>query len=278
LTREKKVTRADIIQKLVETLQPLDYVIALWEGGAPGFNRTDEWSDIDLYVVVDDEKVAQAFQAVELALKSLSPIQQKYEVKHSGWPGVSQAFYRLQNASEYLVIDLAVLTLSCPEKFLEPKTHGRATFYFNKDNRVTLPSLDEDALLERLYDKLDRLRGRFGMFHNFVQKEINRGNYLEAVDMYYTLLATLVETLRISYYPVHHEFRMRYVHYELPDDTIKRLKHLYFVADQRDLQNKYRETVAWFDEVISQIRRDDLERLVKQPQHLESTTDRRPRG
>jgi hypothetical protein len=277
LTYDKKVARADIIQKLVETLHPLDYVVALWEGGAPGFNRTDEWSDIDLYVVVDDETVVQAFEAVELALKSLSPIQEKYEVKHTGWPGVSQAFYRLQNASEYLVIDLAVLTLSSPEKFLEPKTHGRATFYFNKDNRVTLPSLDEDALLERLSHKLDRLRGRFDMFHNFVQKEINRGNYLEAVDIYHTLLATLVETLRIAHHPVHHEFRMRYVHYELPDDTIKRLRHLYFVADEQDLQSKYRETVAWFYELIPQIRRDDLERLVRQPQHLESPTDRRPR-
>lgn len=265
VTCEKKVTREIVIQKLVNILKPLDYVIAFWEGGAPGFNRTDEWSDIDIYVVVDDEKVAQAFQAVELALKSLSPIQQKYEVKHSGWPGVSQSFYRLKNTSEYLIIDLAVLTLSRPEKFLEPKTHGRAIFYFNKDNRVTLPSLDEDSLLEKLYDRLDRLRGRFDMFHNFVQKEINRGNYLEAVDIYHTLLATLVETLRIKYNPVHHEFRMRYIHYELPDDIILRLKQIYFVADQTDLQDKYRETVAWFYDVISQVKKKELERLVRGP-------------
>ncbi|MCW4052007.1 MAG: hypothetical protein NWE78_02205 [Candidatus Bathyarchaeota archaeon] len=273
MTCEKKVTRGIVIQKLVDVLQPLDYVIAFWEGGAPGFSRTDEWSDIDIYVVVDDEKVAQTFQAVELALKSLSPIQQKYEVKQSGWPGVSQAFYRLKNASEYLIIDLAVLTLSSPEKFLEPKTHGRAIFYFNKDNRVALPSLDGDALLEKLYDRLDRLRGRFYMFHNFVQKEINRGNYLEAVDIYHTLLATLVEALRIKYNPVHHEFRMRYIHYELPDEIIMRLKHIYFVADQKDLQDKYRETVAWFCDVISQVKSEELERLVRGSQDLESETN-----
>jgi hypothetical protein len=102
------------------------------------------------------------------------------------------------------------------------------------------------------------------MFNNFVQKEINRGNSLEALDLYRGLtLATLVEALRIKHNPLHHGFKMRYIHYELPHETIKKLEHLYFVKDQRDLQRKYREAAKWFHKVTSTIDRKKIEELVK---------------
>jgi len=77
------LSRDTVIRVLIAALEPLDYVHALWEGGAVAFNRLDEWSDIDLYLVVDDEKVEEVFSAVEEALASLSPIKQKYEVPRS---------------------------------------------------------------------------------------------------------------------------------------------------------------------------------------------------
>jgi len=122
----EKLTRKMIIQALVNALEPLNYIHAFWEGGAAAFDRIDEWSDIDLYLVVDDKKVAEAFVVVEKALKSLSLIKQKYEVSHYPQSGLFQAFYRLKDANEYLIIDLAVLTVSSPDKFLEPDVHTRA--------------------------------------------------------------------------------------------------------------------------------------------------------
>ncbi|MCJ7431593.1 hypothetical protein MUO83_10340 [Candidatus Bathyarchaeota archaeon] len=102
------------------------------------------------------------------------------------------------------------------------------------------------------------------MFNNFVQKEINRGNSLEALDLYYGLtLATLVEALRIKHKPIHYDFKMRYVHYELPPDTIKKLERLYFVKDPKDLQEKYHEATKWFRETISNIDRRETEKLVR---------------
>jgi hypothetical protein len=84
-------------------LEPLNYIHSFWEGGAAAFNRIDEWSDIDLYLVVDDNKVDEAFFAVEKVLKSLSPIKQKYEVVHPLQSGVFQAFYKLEEASQFLM-------------------------------------------------------------------------------------------------------------------------------------------------------------------------------
>jgi hypothetical protein len=260
---ERELTRSVIIQTLVYALEPLDYVYALYEGGAAAFNRVDEWSDIDLYLIVDDEKVNEAFLAVEKALRSLAPIKQKLDVPQTGWPGVSQAFYRLENTSEYLIIDFAILKLDSPETFLEPHVHGNPIFYFNKSGKVKPPRLDKEALLKKLRERLIRLQARFDMFNNFVQKEINRGNYLEAIDLYHGLtLATLVEALRIKYNPVHYNFKMQYIHYELPSEMIEKLEPLYFVKDEQDLQEKYREAIKWFRRTMLEIDQKEIERLI----------------
>jgi hypothetical protein len=264
MKKRKSLTRDIIIQKLVDALEPLEYIYAFWEGGAAAFKRIDEWSDIDLYLVADDKKVDKTFLAVEKALKSLSPIKQKYEIQHPQRSSLFQAFYKLEDASEYIVIDLAVLTPASPDKFLEPEIHGDVVFYFNKPNEIKPPALDKDALVKKLKGRVERLKARFNMFNNFVQKEINRGNYLEAIDLYHALtLATLVEALRIKYNPVHHDFKMRYIHYELPSETIRKLKHLYFVEDEKDLQEKYRKTTNWIQEIMSEIDEKKMERIVR---------------
>lgn len=137
-------------------------------------------------------------------------------------------------------------------------------FHFNKSDKVKLPLFDREAFAEKLQARLEGLQARFDMFNNFVQKEINRGNSLEALDLYYGLtLATLVEALRIKHKPIHYDFKMRYVHYELPPDTIKKLERLYFVKDPKDLQEKYHEATKWFRETISNIDRRETEKLVR---------------
>jgi len=264
MTNVNELTRDTIIQALVDALEPLDYVHAFYEGGAAAFDRIDEWSDIDLYLVIDDNKVDEAFLAVEKTLKSLSPILQKFEVPHPQRSGLFQAFYRLEDTNEYLVIDLAVLTLTSQDKFLEPEIHGNAVFYFNKSFRVRPPSLDKDALVTKLQERLERLKARFDMFSNFKQKEINRGNYLEATDFYHAItLGTLVEVLRIRHNPVHYNFKMHYIHYELPRKTIVKLENLYFVKDEKDLQEKYHEATKWIHKIFSEIDQEEIERLVR---------------
>jgi hypothetical protein len=263
MTKERELARHTITQALADALRPLDYVHAFYEAGAIAFNRIDEWSDIDLYLVVDDDKVNQAFLDVEKTLKSLSPIRQKYDVPQTGWPGVFQAFYRLEKTSEYLMIDLAIIQISCPDKFLEPEIHGNAMFHFNKSDKIKPPPFDREAFAKKAQTRLERLQARFDMFNNFIQKEINRGNSLEALDLYHGLtLATLVEALRIRHTPLHYDFKMRYIYYGLPLETIKRLEHLYFIKDEKDLQEKYREAAKWFREIISEIDPKEMEKLV----------------
>jgi hypothetical protein len=257
------ISRDAILQRVKEELESLPFVRAYWEGGAIGFGALDEWSDLDLYVVVGDDKVSEGFAAVEKALSSLSPIKQKYDIGKTQMEGVYQAFYKLRDASDYHLIDLAVLQASAPDKYLEPVIHGRAVFHIRKDDSIAMPKLDRGALSQRISARLDRLEARKEMFGTFIRKEMNRRNYIEAVDLYRVVLVdSLVELLRMRHFAPHYDFKMRYVHRELPPDVVGRLHDLCFVKDETDLEAKIVSASDWFDALLGEIRSVGVARLV----------------
>jgi predicted nucleotidyltransferase len=245
LTKSKKLKRGDVTDAMTMALRRLRFVHAFWEGGSAAFNRVDRWSDLDLYLLVDEGRVSDTFKIVESTLGELSPISLTYEVE-SGFEGVSQKFYRLKNIDEFSIIDLAVLTPSSPENFLTSEIHGDNVFYFNKGNAAQAKPLDKTSLTKRRRRRLDRLVLRFEMFNNYVIKELERGHSLEALEDYRAItLATLVEALRMRQSPLHFDFRIHYVDRELTPEAVSRLVRLSYVRDPDELREKYAEATTW---------------------------------
>jgi len=246
--------RERIIESIVRVLEPEPFVHALWEGGAQAFDRVDKWSDIDICVSAEDERVLECFPLVERALETIAPIKLKHEIKQTLSPGYVQAFYRLAGTPDCLLVDLAVFKASWPDKLLEPEIHGTARFHFNKGDRVKIPRLDPRKLSGDLHNALARARMRFEIFNCFVPKEIDRGNLIEAITNYHrVVLDCLVDVLRIRHKPARFDFKTRYIHYDLPPDVAARLQSLYLVRDAEDLAEKYLEAKKWFDETLKEL-------------------------
>jgi len=256
----RNVGRDDIIQALRSALEPLAFVNAMWEGGAISFGRLDRYSDIDLQIDVKDGSVSRTVAIVEKALEKLSAIEKRYEVQnasHGHW----QCFYKLEGTSDFQLIDLCVMKHSSKNKLLEPEVHGPAVFYFNKRKALKPKPLDKKSYAKALRARLERIKARFEMFNCFVEKELNRGNYLEAFGYYYSLIPdSLVEVLRMRYYPLHHDFKTRYLHYELPPRVVKRLKGFFYIKDEKDLRRKHRAAVRWFRKLADAL---DLKKVEK---------------
>lgn len=259
------IDRDDIIKALQDALEPLPYVNAIWEGGAISFGRLDRYSDIDLQIDVKDGAVKRTVAVVERALRRLSPIEKRYEVlnaSHGHW----QCFYKLEGTSHFQLIDLCVMKHCSKNKFLEEEVHGPAVFYFNKGNSVRPRPLDKKAYSKALRARLVRLKARFEMFNCFVEKELNRGNFLEAFGYYYGLVpASLVEILRMKYQPLHYDFKTRYLHYELPPKVVSRLKGFFYVRDEKDLRRKHRAAVRWFRELADGLDLKKVEKKIVRP-------------
>jgi hypothetical protein len=251
---EYRIGREDVMAVLRDSLEPLDFVQAMWEAGAASFGRVDEWSDIDLQVASDDERVEDVFEVVERALESLSPIDAMYRLPEPTWHGHSQAFYRLEEASPFLLLDFVVLKASAEDKFLQPEIHSRPSVVFDKSGVVRYDDFDAEAFAGRLRARLAELKALFDLFHILVLKEVNRGNDIEALAFYqsYTL-RPLVQVLRMLHDPTRHNFHTRYVHYDMPREAVERLRRLYYVADVSELPAKQKDAECWFAEIVSEI-------------------------
>ncbi len=266
MTETPIVTRESILQTLIAALRPLPFVDAMWEGGAAAFHRLDEWSDVDLYVVAADDCVPETFRAVDEALERLSPIRLKYE---PSWPpesGITQAFYRLEGASEYLLVDLAVLKRSAPDKFLEREIHGDAVFAFSKGDAIRIPPMDVNEFVRKLTERRDRLARRVELFASFVPKEIHRHNWLGALEAYERIvLDALIQALRMRDAPAHYGFSVRYVYYELAPDVVRRLEELAFVHSPEELETKAQRAAQWFRETVAEVTEDRVRSALRGP-------------
>jgi hypothetical protein len=261
MTNSAGINRDEITRAVAAAIEPLDYVYAMWEGGAVAFDRVDEWSDIDICVSAEDGRIEEPFPVVEKALASIAPIDLKYEVTGPKLGEYVQAFYRLKGAGPYLLIDFAVFKHSARDKLLEHEIHGNSRFHFNKGGAVAVPALDREAFMKRVAKTLVDLPVKMDMFVAFIPKEVYRGNVVAGVDFYRRfLLGGLAQVLRLKYAPARYDFGLRYVYHDLPPDEVKRFEDLYMVRDADDLLEKYRSAKSWFEETIESLDIADIEK------------------
>lgn len=257
------IDRSKLVDALVNVLKPLAYVDALWEGGAASWQRVDQWSDIDMYVVCHDERVEDVFEVMEKAVASLSPIDIKFRMPEPAWHGASQVFLRLKNASPYLFLDIAVMKRSSNEKFLQYQIHGKPLVHFDKTGVVRDDPVDPAEYLKRIETRLEALKATFKLFQVLVLKEIKRGNDMEALSYYLAyVFRPLVEVLRIKHCPWHYRFFTTYVYYEMPREVVERLHPLYFVSDVKALGKCREKAEIWFWETVNSITQDDLKKAI----------------
>lgn len=250
----KSLGRQEIVNAVADALRPLDYIYTLWQGGAIAFNRVDQWSDIDFMVIADRESIPKVFEAAEAAIKKLTEFDLIFDVPQPTSHGFYQKFYRLKNASPFLLIDFAVGDLEKPDKFLEPEIHGNPIVHFDKKNIIASQPLNDEKFKQNMQVALDRIKNRFDMFQLFFDKEYNRGNYMDAFDFYYNFaIAGLLAVLRMKYSPYHYTFRSKYANYDLPLEMVKKLEEFYFIKSPEDMKEKYRQAREWFAEAATEI-------------------------
>ncbi len=163
----------------------------MYEGGAAGFDRVDEWSDLDVQIIVKDGTVELAFTDLETALAALSETDYKYRLPEPTWHGHSQAFYRLKDASPFLMLDIVFIQESSEtDRFMQFRTHGQPNILFDKDGLIVEEPLDEPAMIEKMKAAVEANKMRFDLYWVLTEKEIRRKNEIEAFQFYYGMVVT----------------------------------------------------------------------------------------
>lgn len=257
--------RKVLLKALQQELEPLDYVLALWEMGSTAMGRADQWSDLDLLVLVRDGYVAETQQQIEQALLRVQPLGLRFELPSPTWHGHWQAFYRLQRTSPYLLIDLIIIEESHPNRFLEPELHGRPRVYFDKQGLIRPVVTPAAEFAAKLRQRLPLLEVPAELFHPFVDKELIRGREIDALHFYQGLLIPrLIEALRMRYSPWRYSFGLRYLSHDLPPEVYAQVHPLVFVSDPAELPVKKTRAMALLRQTLAELRHLDLVALLEE--------------
>lgn len=243
------VTRAELVMSMRARLEPMSEVRAAWLGGSDAFGAADALSDVDLNLEVEDGAVAAVFVVVESALDEAGGIAARWHVPEPSWHGHAQRFYRLRDAPETLLLDVAVMERGHPGmRFLEREQHGEPVILFDRDGRIASEPLDVAANAARMRDRAGQIAARAAIFGSFPGKEAQRGRALDALAFWQSMIvAPLVEVLRMRCCPERFTFGMRYLDRDLPADVHARLLELAYVRDLDDLRAKAPAARAWLD-------------------------------
>lgn len=253
------IGRNEILNKVISELKPLDYVNAMWQCGSKAFDRVDDWSDIDAAVDVDDDRVRDIFPIIDKAVAEILEVECTFECPQTMSSGGWQKVYKFKGLSEYLVLELCAVKHSATDKFIQREIHGDIKVLFDKKNVTEHVPMDKEMFAKRLETRIEKLEQLFTIYQFLTKKELNRGNYVEAMGFFMGFsVAPLMELLRIEHNPYRHSFRHRYVYYDLPEDIAKRLERYYFVKDGDDLREKHEEVIAWFNETLERVKKINL--------------------
>jgi hypothetical protein len=246
--------RDRIIHALVSSLENLDYVNAVWQGGAAAFNRVDQWSDIDLVIDAADQRCGEVWDVIETALKSVSPIETCFSIPAPPLGLHSQKFYRLRDASPFLMVDIGVFCASTKDKLLDVATHGNAIVHFDRTGVTRNVRSDEEARHSAIRKRLGELKTLVPLFQPLVLKEINRGNDIEAVAFYLGWsVRPLVELLRIKHCPQRWQFHTRYIQHDLPSGIVDRLRPMFYLRDLPALAEQRQIAEEWSLQLLNEL-------------------------
>jgi hypothetical protein len=246
-----RVERDRIIGVLTGALLAHDFVRAAWLAGSDATGRTDDWSDIDLMLVVEDDRVEETFEILRATLKAHSPIAHRFRLPSPAWHGHAQEFLLLRDSDPCHFVDALVMKRSAGGFFLEEERHGSPLVLFDRDGIVKPAPMDRVAHAARMARRLADLRETFFLFQSLVTRAVRRGHVADAAASYLSLtLRPLVEVLRMRYCPDRFDFGPRYLDRDLPPDVRREVEGLFLPGSPEGLLRARDRAEALFRETL----------------------------
>jgi predicted nucleotidyltransferase len=252
------LTRDQILAQLLQTLMDQPNLLAMWEAGSTATGRKDQWSDIDLMLLVKDGTTETFGALIEEALQDLAPIDLKLEVPRPAWHGHWQTFWHLAGCPLELQIDCCIMEESKGNRFLEPELHGKPHVYIDRGAYTQVGPTDPAPIAAAIAMRIAFHRDRVALFHGFIAKELRRQGLTDAMGFYQgILIQPLIELLRIAHDPWRYNFGARYLRHYLPEERLRQIERLSFVGSPAELQEKAAEAYALVQELLQELEGKD---------------------
>ena len=250
------MTRLELRAALREELEKVGSILAMWEAGSHAFERADEYSDLDIGLLVGEGTLADAWAAVDRALERVGGFDVRWENPVHIFKGMTQRVYRLRDASPWLHLDIGVFQEPVEDLYLQAPRHGRAEVMFDRTGRVTPPPWDAQNHLRQMREALHQEIMRWTIYFGFFRKELARGRAIDAFGFYIGLtLRPVLNVLGMLHRPDRWDYGFRYAREDLPAEVVARLERLCYVAEPAQLSQKLVEADALFNATVAELAR-----------------------
>jgi predicted nucleotidyltransferase len=255
MTKQQTISKNEIISKLIQRLEPLEYIYALWVEGSETNGTSDEYSDIDFWVDFEDDRENDAIETVEKALLELSELDYKYVMRHDH-PKIRQRIYHLKGSSEYLMIDFCWQLHSRPKddySYYINDPIEAVKVLFDKDNIIRYRELNLDEFTKSNNVRLEEMLYRYTQ-HSRVMKYVLRNQYIEASAYYQRyVIEPLIFLLRMLYTPAYTNYGCIHISHHIPKESYEKLEYFIKISSLDDISKKIPEVELWFSELNNKL-------------------------
>lgn len=245
------INRKKIIATINSEFISDEKVYAFWLEGADAIGTVDEYSDIDMWFDVEDGYEDMFINHIKETLINISPIEFFHE-KYHNHPKIRQMFIRLSDTSKFLIIDLCIQSHSRKIEFIKEFEDEKVKVMFDKGDVIKYTNTDMNEFTQSINKRREEIIKTYEFFAVWIEKEIKRNNYLEALAYYNEyILCPLIELLRIIYAPTKSGFGSKHIKRDLPIDKVNMIEYLYKISSIEEIGKKTREAISYFHEHVN---------------------------
>lgn len=230
--------RKKIINQFKNLLQPDDAVHCVWEGGSAATGYLDEYSDLDLGIICDDDYVELLFAKIESFLEDNYGISRKFRTPEPAWHGHSQCYYLLENTPPMFYADILIEKLSAGNRFMEEDRHGKSIVWFDRKKLFDAAPTPEEEILRKGKRFYQMIYDSTWLLIRDVQKQILRKNIIDAFVIYNQLVNRMSYLWNLKYRPAKSDFGLRYTHRDFPQEAVEWLKQVLAIKDLQEMEAK----------------------------------------
>jgi predicted nucleotidyltransferase len=235
-----------IVDELKELMEQDTAVHAMWIAGSVAEGYADKFSDVDIWLDIDDGQDEAMFNSIEKFLESKGKLDVNFSEGLT--PPYSHKVYHLAHMNPYHFIEITLHSHS--DKMNVFTRLRKIKVMFDKDGTTEFEPFDETSYNQMLKERKQFLIEKIALGELSVTKEITRRQFMDALHNYqFWLVESVIELARIKHAPLKVTYGLKQGTRDLPEDIRKKVESLYVIKSLDDLSNKIKEVKALVDEL-----------------------------
>jgi len=248
--------RDTLRNRIMAVFEPDPGILAAWEGGSAATGYLDDYSDLDLGIVVRNDYVEESFKLFEDLLEADYGIKHRLRIPEPAWHGHSQCFYFLKTSPPLFYVDFLVEKESAENRLIEPDRHGISLVWLNRSGILSPLATPVDTMKEKCRLFFRRQMENYPIFDTQVRKQILRGRKIDAMLEYQIFIQrVLAGFLNLKYRPAKYDFGIRYGDRDYPAEVAERVCRLFYPGSPGDLESGFEEASAWAQELMEDLKK-----------------------